>query len=204
MSLADVERKVMASAEKEARELLAKAEAEARAEFERRSAALRDEQRRRSAIAQAEAEASAERQVNARKAEYSLRLLEGKNEIFSDLFRAVADRALGGQGFDYGRWLAAQVRQACAEAPSGTFHCTERDRPAVEALVREARANGIRVASQPGLMRGGVYLVGDGTDLDLTLDAALEDLRDELAVSLAERLFGDVPSLGEAAEHSGA
>lgn len=204
MPLADVEKKVMASADKEAAQLVAQAEAEARAEFERRSAALRDEQRRRSAIAQAEAEASAERQVNARKAEFSLKLLEGKNEIFHDLFRAVADRALAGQGFDYARWLAAQVRRACAEGLSGTLYCAERDRAAVEAVVRGAGTRGLTVAPQPGLMRGGVYLVGDGVDLDLTLDAALEDLRDELAVSLAERLFGDVPSLGAAAEESGA
>lgn len=204
MPLADVEKKVMASAEKEAAELAAKADAEARAEFERRSAALRDEQRRRSAVAQAEAEANAEREVNARKAEYSLKLLEGKNQIFDALLRAVADRALAAQGFDYGRWLAAQVRRACSQGVSGMLYCADRDRPAVEALVREAGNTGVRVAPQAGAMRGGVYLAGEGVDLDLTLHAALEDLRDELTVSLAERLFGDVPCLGAAAEESGA
>jgi len=40
-------------------------------------------------------------------------------------------------------------------------------------------------------------MVGESFDLDLTLEAALADLRTELTVSLAERLFADLPPMGE-------
>jgi len=195
LSLQDVEKKVLAAAEAEASKLLDAAEAEARAELERRSAALRDEQRRRLAAAKAEADAAAERDANTRRADHAMKLLQARNEILEAVFSGVRDRALAGQGFDYPRWLAAQVRRACATAARGSLQCSERDRQAVEALLRQAGATGVALAPTPGAMRGGVYLQGEGLDLDLTLDAALADLRDELAMSLAQRLFGDVPTL---------
>ena len=202
MSLQDVEKKVMASAEKEARGIAEGADTEAKAEIDRRSAALRDENQRQLAIAQAEADAGAERAINTRKAEQTQKVLQAKNEILDALFAAVRDRALASQGFDYGSWLARQVRQACAKG-TGTLYCTDRDRPAVEAAVRAAGVGKIKVGPEPGQMQGGVYLVGEGFDLDLTLDAALGDLRDEQTISLAERLFAVVPSIGRAARKAG-
>jgi len=200
--LADVEKKVMAAAEKEAREIIAKAEAEARAELERRSAALREEHQRRLAVAKAEADAAVERAINTRKAEQTQRVLQAKNDILDALFDAVRERALASQGFDYGRWLAAQVRQVCEEG-AGTLYCAERDREAVEAVVREAGGGKVQVAPEPGLMRGGVYLVGEGFDLDLTLEATLADLRHEHTIALAERLFDDVPPIGLEGQQAG-
>jgi vacuolar-type H+-ATPase subunit E/Vma4 len=127
-----------------------------------------------------------------------MKLLKAKNDTLEAVFSSVRDHALACEGFDYPRWLAAQVRRACATGVRGTLLCAQRDRQAVEALLRQAGAGGITLAPTPGSMRGGVYLEGEGVDLDLTLDAALADLRDELAMSLAQRLFGDVPALSDA------
>ena len=193
----------MASAEAEAKELLEKAEGEAGAERERRSTALRDAHQRRLAAAKGDADAAAERDVNARKAGHTMKVLQAKNEILDAIFAAVRDRSLAGQGFDYGRWLAAEVRRALSPCVAGTLYCTDRDRATVEAVVRESGSKGVTVGPEPWLMRGGVYLVGEGVDLDLTLDAALADLRDELSMSLAERLFGNVPPLGDPAPTPG-
>jgi len=201
--LADVEKKVMASAEQEAREIVEKAEAEAKAELERRSAALRDDQQRKLAAARADADAAVEREINTRRADHTMKVLRGKNEILEAIFDGVRDRALAAQGFDYARWLASQVRRVCACGVAGTLYCTDRDRGSVEGVVREAGGTNIKVGPEPGLMRGGVYLVGEGVDLDVTLDSVLKDLREELAVSLAERLFGDVPAVTEAAQAPG-
>jgi len=198
LSLQDAERKVLAAAEAEARKLVEDAEAEARAEFDRRAAALREEQQRAIAAAKAEADAALERDLHGRRAQHTMKLLEAKNEMLASVFEAVRERALASQGFDYPRWLAAQVRRACAKG-RGTLYCAERDRAAVEALVREAgAADRISVSMEPGSMRGGAYLVGDRLDLDLTLDAALRDLADEGAVDIAQRLFADVPPIGAA------
>ena len=203
MSLQDVEKKIVASAQAEATEITEKAEAEAKADLERRSAALRDEQQRTLAAGKAEADAAAEREINTRRADHMMKVLEAKNEILNAIFDGVRDRSLAAQGFDYGRWLAAQVRRACARGVAGVLYCTDRDRAAVEAVVRESGGKNVTVGPEPGLMRGGVYLVGEGIDLDLTLDAALGGLRDELDISLAERLFGDVPPLTETAQAPG-
>ncbi len=199
MSLQDVEKKLMASAEEEARQIIEKAQAEARAELERRSAALRDDHQRKLAAAKADADAAVERETNSRRAEHTMKVLQAKTEVLEAVFAGVRGRALAGQGFDYARWLASQVRQACAQGVNGSLACSERDRVAVERLVRECGASHVAVSPQPGQMSGGIYLTGEGTDLDFTLDAALADLREELGISLAERLFGDVPPIAEAA-----
>jgi len=195
LSLQDVERKLLASAEQEARQITDQAEAQATADFERRGAALRDEQQRSIAAAKAEADAAVERDLTTRRAEHTMSVLKAKNEILDAIFTQAGDRAVASQGFNCSRWLAQQVRRACA-AGAGTLYCTDRDRAAVTALVREAGAKNITVGPEPGLMRAGVYLVSTTFDLDFTLDAILADLRDELTVTLTERLFADVPAIG--------
>jgi vacuolar-type H+-ATPase subunit E/Vma4 len=197
VSLADVERKVLATAEREARELLAKAEAEAQAEWERRSAALREEQQRKTAVAKAQADANLEREVATRRAEHGMKILQAKNGILDAIFQRARERILASDGFDYGAWLARQVRQAVG-AGAGELHCNARDRAAVAAVLAEAGGDRVRLAAEPAPLQGGVLLTGKTFDVDLTLEAALADLRQELTVSLAERLFANVPALGGA------
>jgi vacuolar-type H+-ATPase subunit E/Vma4 len=196
LSLQDVEKKVMASADQEARQLVEKAQAEAKAELQRRGDALRDDQRRRVQAAKGDADAALERDVSSRRAEHRMRILQAKNDILDAIFDQARQRALASEGFDYGRWLATQVRLACAKA-SGTIHCNERDRATVEAVIRESGAERASVAPATADIQGGVIMVCESFDLDLTLEATLADLRTELTVSLAERLFADLPTMGE-------
>lgn len=196
MSLEDVEKKVMASAQQEATQLVEKAQAEAKAELQRRGDALRDDQRRKIQAAKTDADAALERDVSSRRADHRMSILQAKNDILDAIFDQARDRALASEGFDYGRWLAAQVRLACAKGP-GTLHCNERDLATVEAVVRESGAAGVSLAPENADIQGGVLMVGESFDLDLTLEAALADLRTELTVSLAERLFADLPPMGE-------
>ncbi len=198
MSLQDVEKKVLASAEQEAKEILQKAQAQADADLERRTAALRDDQQRKISAAQAQADADHEREVNTQRAERSMKVLLVKNDILDAIFKKAAERALSSDGFDYGAWLARQVRDAVA-AGVGILHCNERDRAAVAAVLAEAGTDQVTLAPEHASMQGGVLLVGEAFDLDLTLEATLTDLRQEVTVSLAERLFADVPALGGAA-----
>lgn len=196
MSLADVEKKVMASADEEARKILEEAEAQAKADLARRGDALREEHKRTIQAGKTDADAALERDVATRRAEHAMKILEAKNEIVDAIFDGARGRILGAQGFDYGRWLANQVRQAVAHG-SGILHCNARDRVTVEAVLRETGSDQVSLAPEPASMRGGVLLVGPSLDLDLTLDAALADLREEIIVSLAERLFADVPAMGD-------
>jgi len=195
LPLEDVEKKVIASAEQEAKETVEQAEAEAQAELERRSAGLREEQQRNIQAAKAEADRGLERDLTTRRASHAMKILEAKNEILDAVFDEARERILNSQGFDYAAWLAKQVRLA-AEKGEGVLHCSERDRTAVEAVLRESRTDKVTLAPENAPIQGGVLLVGESFDLDLTLEAALADLRDELTVSLAERLFADVPALG--------
>lgn len=202
MSLKDVEKKVMASAREEARQLVEQAEAETKTELERRAAALREDHQRKTTLGRAEVEQQGEREINSRRAEHNMKLLEAKNGAIEAVFRIARERILASDGFDYGAWLAAQVRLAAQKA-SGTLYCAERDRATVEAVLRESGAHGVALAPEPGMMAGGVFLVGEGADLDLTLEAALADLREELLVPMADKLFADVPPISVATEGAG-
>ena len=196
MSLQDVEKKVMASAQQEADEIVKQGEADAEAELERRGTALRDDQQRKIQAAKADADAALEREVTTHRAECAMKILAAKNQILDAIFAAAHGRILVSQGFDYGRWLANEVRTAVVHG-TGVLHCNQRDRVTVEAVLRETGSDQVTLASDNGAMQGGVLLVGPSFDLDLTLDATLTDLREEHLVSLAERLFADVPPMGD-------
>jgi vacuolar-type H+-ATPase subunit E/Vma4 len=195
LSLQDVEKKVLASAEAEARQLLEKAQAEAQAERERRGSALRDDQQRRLAAAIAQVDADLERELSMRRAEDGMKILQAKNEILGTIFQRAVERMLKSEGFDYGAWLAQQVRQAVG-AGAGILHCNARDRAAVAAVLAESGTSQVTLADEPAPVKGGALLVGESADLDMTLESALADLRQEMSVSLAERLFAAVPVLG--------
>lgn len=202
MSLEDVEKTLLAAAGEEARQIAEKAQAEATTELERKSAALREEQQRKTRLARAEADQEAERALSTRRAEHAMRILQVKNETLDAVFGQARERILASQGFDYGRWLASQVRLAVSKG-AGVLHCNERDRVAVDAALREAGTDKVALAPENAAIQGGVVLVGESFDLDLTLEAALADLRDELTVSLAERLFANVPAISEASIAAG-
>ncbi|MFW6163189.1 MAG: V-type ATP synthase subunit E [Planctomycetota bacterium] len=195
MSLEDVEKKVLADAEAEAKETLEKAQAEANAELERRSATLRDEQARKIDRAKADADAALERDVTTRRAQHTMKVLQAKNDVLDAIFDGARQRMLESQGVDYGAWLASQVRAAVAQA-GGTLHCHPRDQETVEAVAGEAGGHEVTLETDEAI-DGGVFLVAESFDLDLTLSSQLADLRTETTVSLAERLFGDLPTLGE-------
>jgi len=194
LSLEDVEKKVLASAKQEAAAIVEKAEGEAAAELERRSTALREDQQQKIRLAKTKADQEAERAINTRRAEHAMKALEAKNQALDSVFDQARDRILASDGFDYGRWLADQVRLAVAKG-AGVLHCNEADRVTVEAVLRETGSDQVSLAPDHATMRGGVVLVGPSFDLDLTLEGALDDLRDEMLVSLAESLFADVPPI---------
>jgi vacuolar-type H+-ATPase subunit E/Vma4 len=196
VSLQDVEKKVLAAAEAEARQILAQAEAEAQAERKRRGDALREEQQRATQAAKAEADAALERELSTRRAEHVMTILQAKNAILDAIFEGTRDCMLRSQGADYGSWLARQVRRAVAGG-SGVLHCNERDRVTVEAVLRETGTDRVVMAPENAPIQGGVLLVGPSFDLDLTLEAILADLREEHLVAFAGRLFGDVPAMGD-------
>ena len=196
MSLKDVEAKVLASAEQEAKGIIEKAEADAKAHFERRAAALRDEQQRRIAAGKAQADTDLEREVTSRRAEHAMKLLAAKNGVLDAIFEKALASALASEGFAYAAWLDKQVAQAVAAA-AGVLHCNERDRAAVEAALAAAHTDQVTLAAENAAIQGGVLLVGETFDLDLTLEAALADLREDLIVSLAKRLFAAVPPIGD-------
>ena len=197
MPLQDVEKKVMASAEEEASQILEKAQADAKAAFDRRSTQLRDEQGRAIQAAKADADAAFERDLTTRRADHAMNVLKAKNEVMDAIFDKARDQILASDGFDYGKWLADQVRQACAQG-TGLLHANQRDRATVEAVLREANAQNVTLAPETADIQGGVLLTGESFDLDLTLEATLADLRTTLTVSLGERLFADLPAFGEA------
>ena len=81
------------------------------------------------------------------------------------------------------------------EKGEGVLQCNERDRQTVQGALHGTGADRVTLSPENGSMQGGVLLTGVAFDLDLTLDSALTDLRGELAVDLAAKLFANVPAM---------
>jgi len=191
LSLQDVEQKVLASAQQEAKEIVEAAEAAAKETLDRRTAALRDAQASKIQLAKAQVDSDLERAVNTRRAENGMKVLEAKNQAIDAVFAQAAERIVGSQGFDYAAWIGRQVRLA-VEKGEGVLSCSARDRQSVEGALHGTAAQNVTLSPENGSMQGGVLLEGPAFDLDLTLDSALDDLREELAVDLAAKLFANV------------
>ena len=193
MTVERIQEAILAQARAEAEKI----EAEARQDHDKRLAADRQrieaEYERRYATAEQTARQDSERQVLRRRSGHNLALLRKRNSILDDLFAKAADRFASASEEQY----TAAVRQWMTELPSavgGELLCNQRDAQRLGPLVTELNASrppegqlGLVPGDRPE--RGGVIFRTEKFEIDLSVDARIADLREELAPQVAEILF---------------
>jgi vacuolar-type H+-ATPase subunit E/Vma4 len=185
MSIENIEKRVLDSANDEA----ARAVDDAKKQAKQQRDAAREKNRRRAEQAEQDArdefQQKLEQQVTSARAANKLKLLGEKSELLDDIFHKAVEKFIGDRGGDYQKWLAGQV-DAVGDA-AGTVVPAEPDRAAVEKLV--ADRDGLSLSDESLPLRGGFMLRGEKIDMDMSLDTLLTDLRDQLVPELAAKAF---------------
>lgn len=193
MTVERIQETILAEARSEAEKI----EAEARSGRDKRLAADRQrieaEYDRRYAAAEQTARQDSEREVLRRRAEHNLALLRKRNAILDDLFAGAADSFASASEEQY----MAAVRQWMTELPSaigGELLCNQRDAQRLGALVAELNASRppeaqLALVAGDRPEGGGVIFRTEKFEIDLSVDARITDLREELAPQVAEILF---------------
>jgi len=188
MTIENIERKIVEEVEAEAADLIARAKEDAK-----RSVKIAGEEHEaRAALAEEKARAEfqqhCDRSVSAAKAEHKLQALAHKTDILGGVFEAAVARFIGDRTGPYADWLRSRLASVTDRA--GTILAARDDRSRIEELLRQQGAGGLTLADEPLPLRGGFILHGEKTDIDLSLDTALDQLRKQLIPELADKAFG--------------
>lgn len=121
-------------------------------------------------------------------------LLERRNSVMNTVFDKARNAILALPSAEYGgimrRWM-----DRCAEESGGQVRVHPDDAAVFAGLVQEVNAGrsaSVQLAldkDNPLPKRGGFVFVGEGFEVDQTLDKVLEGVRHELAPSIASSLF---------------
>ena len=191
MAQPNVEQVVLNKASDEAKRILNDAREAAEARQTRESARLREAHERRVEMMKAEREAALERDVGGRETEDRLKQLAIKNKIIGEVFARAADaiRKLPNDGYE--AWLKQQLARVPKETSGSIVACAE-DKPFVARLLRDLSANGqLTLSDKTARIKGGLLIEGDRVDLDFSIGALLDALKESMVADVAARLFGD-------------
>ena len=140
-----------------------------------------------------------DRELAARVAEHNQQLLVQRNRLLGAV-RQRAEQAIGARPQpQYRNWLAQQLRQL-GDVKQGELICRGDDRQAVQELLGEVAAAGVRLdltLSSDDLQAAGGFRVRCAEyDVDVTLESQLQALWPDLLRSVAARLFGQPGGAG--------
>jgi len=183
---------------KEARAEAARIEAEARARHNERIEAakrsLEQEFQQRFESGRQRAERETERELARRRSEHSMDLLARRNAILDRLFQD-AGRCLAEAPDEQYRTVVQAWMKEVPAGVAGEVLCNERDAARLRPLIDDlnaARDPDAKLRLVPGDRphRGGVIFRTEKFEIDLSLDARLGRLREDLAPEVARMLFG--------------
>ena len=193
MSLPSLEQAVLKKADEEAAAILEKAREEAEARLARESARLKAEHERRVAAARAEMEGALERETGAREAEDRMKLLKIKNEIIREVFDRAVEGARSLPDDGYAAWLKSRLDHL-PKLEAAQVLVNEQDRDLMARILQETSAEGsLKLAETNATIRAGFLVQGKEADLDFSVEALMDVLRESLGQEIAQRLFGDEP-----------
>ena len=183
--------------------ILEKAQSEARAvtdaarqDAEARIRAGRDEIDRafQADVARLEAELAQEleRELAALGAERRMEVLRMKSDLLDRIFRRAAEKLAAGP--DY--WKRVREEMKSLAGREGQVLCSPGHKTAVARILSElGRETGAKMpplGEEPAKITAGVVLRGKDFDMDLSLDAELASLREEILPELIRKAFPDV------------
>ena len=187
MGVENIEKRILGSAKAEAEKIVREAEEEARARIE---SAKAENAKRAQAAAAATRGALQQRhgqQTTSARAANKLKLLARKSEILEDIFESAVERFIGDRDGEYANWLAARLDSVAGQ--TGSIVPAKDDRALIGKLLATHGGNSSTLAEESLPLRGGFVLKGDKIDIDLSLDAQLAELKEELLPELARKAF---------------
>lgn len=190
MALSNVEQAVLRKSEEETRQIGEEARRAADALWEKESARLREEHRRRVEATRQELEDTLERKAGMKETVNRHKLLKLKNEIIEEIFQKAVDGILSLPDGGYTAWVKAQVA-ALPEMEEAALFANERDKALLSEAVSAAGRANVEVAQDPAEIQGGFLVQGRQIDLDYSIEALMETLRESLTEEVAAKLFGE-------------
>lgn len=191
MSIENIEKKIAEAANAEAEAVVARAAQQAKARLE----AAKTENTSRAARAAEETrgrqQQEFDQQTTSARAANKLKLLAHKSRILEDIFDAAIERFIGDRGGEYRNWLATRLEAVAGEP--GSIVPAEADRAIIENLLAKHGGDGPLLDGESLPLRGGFVLKAEDVDIDLSLDAQLAEMKNELLPELARRAFEDRP-----------
>jgi len=186
MSIENIEKKIAEAAKAEAEAIAAQAAQQAKARLEAAKAENTSRAARAAEQTRGRQQQQFDQQTTSARAANKLKLLAHKSRILEDIFDAAIERFIGGRGGEYRNWLAARLDAVAGEP--GSIVPAEPDRAIIEKLLAK-RGGGRSLAGESLPLRGGFVLRGEDVDVDLSLDAQLAEMKNELLPELARRAF---------------
>jgi vacuolar-type H+-ATPase subunit E/Vma4 len=131
-----------------------------------------------------ELERERQQETARRRTDQRAELLRVKTKIVEGIFTEAREKVLGSGA--YREWLKERLKTS--GVASGKVVCRAEDRGVMEQLLKELGLTGITVVKEGSAPAGGFILRTEKYDLDVTLEAELAELREELTGELVERL----------------
>jgi vacuolar-type H+-ATPase subunit E/Vma4 len=193
VALADIINKIRADADEEAGRILEVAES--RAGDIVAAAEQRAEEHRASTLAEAEtsAQREADRIVVSARLEARDAALTARRELMDEALAKTAATLASVSDIEYAGFLARRIAAVARGGETLRFGSADLGRS--EAVIESLRMNApglvLNVASEPAEFERGVVVEGSRVRADLSLEAIVEERRDELELVAAEVLFGE-------------
>ncbi|GEM_PF-4067879 len=184
MTLERIKQHILEQAQGEARGLVETARQESESRLSEARAQEKD--RLEEQVKDLEAELERERQQTTANVRTRARaeMLRMKTEILETVFSEAKAKILAGAA--YRTWLKNKLDEVTVQA--GEILCRPEDRAVIGELLKETGREGLKVAESGEGPAGGFVVRTEKYDLDVTLDAELAGLREDLVGELVEAL----------------
>ena len=195
MSLEHIKQAIMAEAKAEAEKIEAEARSRCETKVEAGRAEIEGEFARREERSRLLAQQESHRRVMERRSRHNLALLQRRNAILDDLCRQAAERVTNLPDEEYSTVIEGWMKELPQDV-GGEVLCNERDQVRLAPVVERLNASrpphaSLRLARHEEAFLGGVVFRTGKFEMDLSLDARVRRLREELAPQMSQTVFPD-------------
>ena len=195
MALADIVQRIDREAVAEAFELVSEAQKRADTLVEQARQAAEEERQRTLAKEERQAHAEADTLLATARLEARDRMLASKRELVEDVLKQAREIMLAMADDVYADMLAKRVVAAARGGETVLLGSADVERLASRLPSAVVRAGGGALGLVWGSVLApveyGVVLRGDRVSVELSVDSAIDERRDELAMRVADALFGE-------------
>ncbi len=195
MSMDRIREAVIEEAEEKAQKIESEARARCEERLEQGKEQIEQEFQQKFEEQRQKIERTCERRLIQERSKHNLALLEKRNEILDRLFEQAAERIFKLPEDEYRELIGSWIAEIPGDT-SGTVIChtddAERIRPLIDDLNAGRNENTqLEVEEGERPERGGVIFRTGKFEIDMSVERRINDLRDELAPTIAQKVFPD-------------